>query len=163
LKEKTQPDKFPTVVNFKTSTANLFLNSVIIILLLIIIFLAFSLYTKISDAGNETTNVNAKQTAADIVQLEVLNGCGVSGVAESFTSFLRRKNFDVVHIANYISFDVDNSLVIDRTGNKANAIKLAETLGIKKQYVIQQINNDYFLDVSLVIGRDFNQLKPNKQ
>lgn len=163
MKEKTQPDQLPKDVNFKTSSTNLFLNSVIIILLLIVIFLAFSLFTKISDAENGTANADSKQTAAEIVQLEVLNGCGVSGVAESFTSFLRSKNFDVVQIANYISFDVDKSLVIDRTGNKANAIKLAEALGIDKRNVIQQINNDYFLDVSLVIGRDFNQLKPNKQ
>ncbi|MEJ2617528.1 MAG: hypothetical protein P8Z35_21420, partial [Ignavibacteriaceae bacterium] len=64
---------------------------------------------------------------------------------------------------NYISFDVDKSMVIDRTGNKANAIKVADALGIDHKNIIQQINNDYILDVSLIIGKDFKQLKPNNQ
>jgi hypothetical protein len=53
-------------------------------------------------------------------------------------------------------------MVIDRTGNKANAKKVADALGVKDVKIIEQINNDYFLDVTLVIGRDFNQLKPYK-
>ena len=64
---------------------------------------------------------------------------------------------------NYISFDVDKSMVIDRTGNKANAIKVADVLGIDHKNIIQQINNDYILDVSLIIGKDFKELKPNNQ
>ena len=51
---------------------------------------------------------------------------------------------------------------MDRTGKKINAFKVAEALGIDPKNVIQQINNDYFLDVSLIIGRDFNHLKPFK-
>jgi hypothetical protein len=49
---------------------------------------------------------------------------------------------------------------VDRTGDKANALKVAEALGVDSKNVIQQINNDYFLDVSLIIGKDFNRLKP---
>ncbi len=75
---------------------------------------------------------------------------------------LRQNNFDVVQIGNYRSFDIDNTLVVDRTGKKINALKVAEALGIDPKNVIQQINNDYFLDVSLIIGRDFNHLKPFK-
>ena len=83
------------------------------------------------------------------------------GVAEKFTDFLRRRNFDVVQSGNYRSFDIDNTMVIDRSGNKANAEKVADALGIERKFIIQQLNNDYFLDVSLVIGKDFNQLNPN--
>ncbi|MBZ0200314.1 MAG: LytR C-terminal domain-containing protein [Ignavibacteriaceae bacterium] len=162
MKDKKKTDKLPNDVNLKTSSANLFLNSVIILLLLIISFLSYSLYSKISGSKTAIENTNTK-TAADIVQMEVLNGCGAGGAADNFTSYLRNKNFDVVHTGNYISFDVDNSLVIDRTGNRANAEKVAEALGVSNRNIIQQINNDYFLDVTFVIGRDFNQLKPNKQ
>ncbi len=162
MKDKTKTDKLPNDVNLKTSSANLFLNTVIILLLVLISFLSYSLYSKISESYTTVESIS-KKTAADIVQMEVLNGCGAGGVADNFTSYLRSKNFDVVHTGNYISFDVDNSLVIDRTGNKANAEKVAEALGVEKQNIIQQINNDYFLDVTFVIGRDFNQLKLNKQ
>lgn len=162
MKDNSKSDKPNKGVNLKSSSAGLFLNTVIIILLIVIAFLVYSLYSKIS-THTSLPAVESTETAADIVQLEVLNGCGVSGVADVFTSYLRSSNFDVVHTGNYISFDIDNSIVIDRTGNKANAVKVAELLGIDKKNIVQQINNDYFLDVSLIIGRDFNQLKPNKK
>ncbi|MEK6552670.1 MAG: LytR family transcriptional regulator, partial [Bacteroidota bacterium] len=62
----------------------------------------------------------------------------------------------------YVSFDVDECLVIDRTGNMANAYKVAKALRIKNENVIQQLNKDYFLDVSIVIGRDYFNLAPFK-
>ena len=53
-------------------------------------------------------------------------------------------------------------MVIDRTGNMQSAYKVAAALGIDKKNVIQQVNDNYFLDVSLVIGKDYNKLKPYK-
>ena len=105
---------------------------------------------------------NANQAASDMIQVEVLNGCGVSAIGDRFTDFLRNNNFDVVKNGNYISFDIDESLVIDRTGNMANAYKVAKALGIKNENVIQQLNKDYFLDVSIVVGRDYFNLAPFK-
>jgi hypothetical protein len=64
---------------------------------------------------------------------------------------------------NYTSFDIEKSLVIDRTGNKPNAEKIADLLGIDRKNIVQQISSDYFLDVSLVIGKDYNQLKSNSK
>ena len=100
-----------------------------------------------------------------IIQLNVLNGCGVTGVADRFTDYLRSHDFDVVELGNYmvngsINYNVDETFVIDRIGNKANALKVAKILGIESVRVIQQINKDYFLDVSLVIGKDYYKLKP---
>jgi len=106
-----------------------------------------------------------REVAAEIIQLNVLNGCGVSGVADRFTDYLRAHEFDVVELGNYkikgkVNYNVDETFVIDRIGNKANALKVAEILGIDKVKVIQQLNEDYFLDVSLVIGKDYYKLKP---
>ncbi len=159
MKDKSRPKNLPNDIALKTSTANLFLNIIIIILALLIIFMAYSLFSKIKALDENTTadGNNHKK----IIQVEVLNGCGRAGVADMFTEYLRKHNFDVVHVGNYISFDVDNTLIIDRTGNKNNAMKVAEALGVDKKYIVQQLNNDYFLDVSIIIGKDFNQLTPN--
>lgn len=146
----------------KSSTINLLLNVSIFLLTAVILYMLYSIYIKLSynpGAIEEQTN---EQTASDVIQVEVLNGCGVSGVGDRFTDFLRSNNFDVVNIGNYVAFDVDESLVIDRTGNMANAYKAAKTLGIKNENVIQQLNKDYFLDVSIVIGRDYFNLAPFK-
>ncbi len=142
-----------------SGSVNIFLNVIIVLLAGLVIFLSYSMITKISaiTSGNDDSDLNK---TSRIIQLEVLNGCGITGIAEKFTNFLRENNFDVVQIGNYSSFDIDNTLVVDRTGNKDNAYKVAESLGIDSKNVIQQINNDYFLDVSLIIGKDFNRLKP---
>lgn len=148
--------------NLKSSTINLFLNISIFILATVIIYMGYSIFIKLSNDSNKFAEEMSDKVASDIIQAEVLNGCGVNGVADRFTDFLRTNNFDVVKSANYITDDVNESLVIDRAGNMANAFKTAKALGIKSENVIQQLNKDYFLDVSIVIGRDYFNLTPFK-
>jgi hypothetical protein len=149
-------------VDLKTSTNNLFLNIAIFVLFALILFMLYSIYIKITNSKSVESGITNEQIASDIIQVEVLNGCGVGGIADRFTDFLRSNKFDVVNIANYIRFDMDETLVIDRRGNKANAYSVAKSLGVKKGNVIQQLNDDYFLDVSIVIGRDYYTLQPLK-
>lgn len=149
----------------KTSTINIFYNLIIFFLIVLIVYLSYSAYLKILKKSTDTVIQERNEVAAEIIQLNVLNGCGVNGVADRFTDFLRARNFDVVELGNYtinarVNYSVDETFVIDRIGNKANALKVAEVLGIEKVKVIQQINKDYFLDVSLVIGKDYYKLKP---
>jgi hypothetical protein len=117
--------------------------------------------TKFKSSSKKIVPVESKAVPAAIIQLEVLNGCGVTGAADKITDYLRKNHVDVVQTGNYMSFEIDKSLVLDRTGNKANAEKIADILGIDHKNIVQQINEDYFLDVSLVIGKDYNQLITN--
>jgi len=158
VKERIPTDK-QSVKNSPGKISNIFLNVIIVLLTGLIIFMSYSLFTKITTlaSGDDEEDENK---SPGIIQLEVMNGCGITGVAEKFTNYLRQNNFDVVQVGNYKSFDIDNTLVVDRTGNKNNALRVAEVLGIDSKNVIQQINNDYFLDVSLIIGKDFNRLNP---
>jgi hypothetical protein len=149
-----------TITNVKDSTYNFFYNIIIFILSVLIVYLGYSAYLKIIHYTPKEEIAKNKEIPAEIIQLDVLNGCGVSGVADRFTDYLRAHNFDVVQIDNYISFDVDETFVIDRIGNKANALKVARSIGIENAKVIQQLNENYFLDVSLVIGKDYYKLKP---
>jgi len=93
------------------------------------------------------------------IQLDVLNGCGASGAGTAMTAFLRARGFDVVEYRNYRSFDVQQTLVIDRAGNRENAEKVAYALGVAQENIIEQINEDYYVDVSVLIGRDYGSLK----
>lgn len=95
-----------------------------------------------------------------VIQIDLLNGCGVNGAASKFTGYLRARGYDVVEMKNYKTSDVRESLVIDRTGNVETAQKVAYALGVKEKNIIQQINQNYFVDVSVVVGKDFNALKP---
>lgn len=161
--EKTKSKKTAkTPVDLRSSTINLFLNVAIFLLGAIIIFMIYSIYVKLANPTVDVESNTQTQNPSEIIQVEVLNGCGVGGVADRFTDFLRVNNFDVVNIGNYIRFDMDETLVIDRIGNMANAYKVAKSLSVKNENVIQQLNNDYFLDVSIVIGRDYFTLQPLK-
>lgn len=151
----------------RTSTVNIFYNIIIFFLIVLIVYLSYSAYLKILKKSTDDVIEDKKELAAEIIQMNVLNGCGVNGVADRFTDFLRFHNFDVVDIGNYmvrgkVNYNVDETFVIDRIGNRANAEKVADVLGIEKVKVIQHINDDYFLDVSLVIGKDYFKLKPIK-
>ncbi len=147
------------------SPRNLILNIVIVILGVIVFFLLYSFITNsIVNKPVEWTTESPElgDAAGEIIQLDVLNGCGVRGIAQDFTDYLRKRNFDVVQSANYKTFDVEESLVIDRTGDLAAARKVAYALGIDEKNIVQQINPDYYLNVSVVIGRDYEQLKPSQ-
>ncbi len=163
MKENSRPGKPENNSEAKKPTANLILNFIIIFLIAVIAFLSYSVVKKIKSNGNKVVSVESKTVPAAIIQLEVLNGCGVAGAAEKITDYLRNNSVDVVQIKNYVSFEIEKSLVIDRTGNRSNAEKIADLLGIDRKNIVQQLSNDYFLDVSLVVGKDYNQLKSNSK
>ncbi len=160
--ENINPKKSSNRTGRKSSAVNLILNVSIFVLAVIILYMLYSIYFKLANNSSDVDTQANGQTASDIIQVEVLNGCGIGGVGDRFTDFLRANSFDVVNVGNYVSFDVDECLVIDRTGNMANAYKVAKALHIKNENVIQQLNKDYFLDVSIVVGRDYFNLAPFK-
>jgi len=148
--------------DLKKSTVNISMNVLIFFLAALIIYMTYSIYVKLWGAEKNIDELENAQTPSEIIQVEVLNGCGIGGIADMFTDYLRDQTFDVVNSGNYVSFDINESLVIDRIGNMANARKVAESLNINKKNVIQQLNDDYFLDVTIIIGKDYYKLKPLK-
>jgi hypothetical protein len=94
------------------------------------------------------------------IQLDVLNGSGSPKLSQRFTDYLRSRGFDVVEMGNYKDSRVEKTRVIDRGGNLAAAQQVAEALGVPKERVTQQIDRTAYLDVSVIIGRDYRTLKP---
>ncbi len=95
---------------------------------------------------------------SEIIQLEVLNGCGVPGLATKFTSNLRKYGFDVVESGNFDNFDMTETFIISRNGNLDNAERVARALGIPKERIIIEKSTDFYLDATLVIGSDYQSL-----
>ena len=145
----------------KKDPRNIALNATILVLILVVGYLSYSLLAR-STFSPPVDPGKAGVVPGEVIQLDVLNGCGASGAATSFTAYLRARGFDVVEIKNYKTFDVEESMVIDRVGNLKNAEKVAYALGVKKQNIVQQLNQDYYVDVSVVIGKDHRSLKPSQ-
>lgn len=130
-------------------------------LILINIFLVYLLLQHFGLFKSEEVVVETNPIDRSKIQLEVLNGCGVSGVADKFSEFLREDGFDVVNIGNYRSFNVENSLLISRSGDEEKAELVASSLMIDQMKIVEHLNPDYYLDLTFVIGRNYIELLNN--
>ncbi|MBD3290565.1 hypothetical protein GF337_17300 [candidate division KSB1 bacterium] len=98
-----------------------------------------------------------------MIRVEVLNGCGENKVAARLRNYLVDRNIDVVDFKNYDRFDIPQTLAIDRKYMDArHAEKIADLVGVDDENVFPQISPQRKLDVSIIIGQDFMDLKAFK-
>jgi len=146
----------------RTNPRTIILDGVILLLFALVLYLSYELIMRHFVRPPVQTE-RAGEESGEVIQIDVLNACGIDGAASRMTSYLRSRGYDVVEMRNYKTFDIEESLVIDRIGNLDNARRVAYALGIGKENVIQQISEDYYVDVSVLIGKDFGQLKPSQE
>lgn len=96
------------------------------------------------------------------IQVEILNGCGVNGVAKIFQSILRENGIDVVNTENYIVngkvfWNVDQTFIIDQIGVAEQAKSIAKALRIPLTNVESRENPAAIYDISVVIGKDYKK------
>ena len=134
-------------------------NGLILAFALVVVFFVWSFVNRtIIDppVKPETTSGGKTHT----IQLDVLNGSGVPKLSQRFTEYLRARGFDVVETGNYKNSQVELTRVIDRAGQIKAAQQVADALGVPKERVVQELDKNAYLDVSVVIGKDFRLLKP---
>lgn len=147
----------PTQLN--ESQKNNILNSAIGFLGVLLLILIAALATRF--VFPRIANERATEDPAlisSVIQMQVLNGAGVPGLATRYTGSLRQYGFDVVETGNFDHFNVDNTLVISRTGQMENARRVARAIGVSEQYILREESPDFYLDITLVIGADFESL-----
>ena len=138
-----------------------FTNAALVVLGLAVLVLAYALVTRVlSPRVDPVREGNPAGLVGGIIQVEVRNACGADGVAGTTMRFLRQHGFDVVEVGDHESFDVETSTVIDRVGDMEAAHKIAAALGIDDEHVVQDIQPGYYLDASVLIGRDYETLSP---
>lgn len=126
---------------------------------LALLVLLYALATRALAPG-PAPDAAAARPPGEPLRLEVLNGCGVAGVAREATLFLRRYHFDVLQSGNFHTFSQEHSLVIDRAGRPEAALSVAAALGIDRAYVREEVDPRLLLDVTVVIGCDYALLRP---
>ena len=99
------------------------------------------------------------------IQIEILNGCGVNGIAKIFQSYLREQGFDVVNTENYsvngkLTWNVEKTFIIDHIGVLERAKSVARTLGVSTDNIQSKQSQQPLYDVSVVIGKDYKSLLP---
>jgi len=147
---------------------NYILNILIIILLMLSGYFVYSLFDnstkkgKITKEITDTSKSNTQEIKKNSISIEVLNGTGETGIAAIFREFLQQKEFDVIKMDNYTSSTEEKTIIIDRRSNIKKAKLVAEALGAKESQVTQITNPTLQIDVTVIIGKDYNELKPIK-
>lgn len=151
--------------SWQTRITNGLLNIALVVggLSVIVLLYAFATRTVFTGPSPERPSRDSTALVGSIIQVEVRNGAGIDNLATKATEYLRDQGFDVVDTGNYSTFDVKRSMVIDRIGNMEAARRVAETLGIPSDRVRQEIRRQYYLDASVVIGHDYEQLRPFRE
>lgn len=134
--------------------------------LLILIFIGLNIYLVfnfIKQMSNNKVAEEGKEQVAEPVeitplQIEILNGCGVSGIAAEFTEYLRKNEIDVVRTDNYESFNVLETVIIDRRGQSERMIEIAEIIGVDRSRILKEVNEAYLIDATIVLGKDYLHL-----
>ncbi len=93
-----------------------------------------------------------------VIQVNVLNACGETGLAAKVKEFMRLRGFDVVEIGNFPSSE-EKSYVLDRVGDMGSARKVAYAIGVPDSMVVSSIDSTLYLRSTIIIGKDFASLK----
>jgi hypothetical protein len=92
-------------------------------------------------------------------RVEILNGCGTSGLASSYAQLLRDQGYDVRDTRNAPHHNYEKSWVIDRSAIPGIGHRLAATLGIDSAHVTFETNPQLVdVDLSLILGKDHQSL-----
>lgn len=92
------------------------------------------------------------------IVIEVLNGCGVPGLAQKFTNFLRSEGFDVIYTGNAARVDYSNTQLIERVDDSEKIREVNEVLMLHPQRLSSDIDPSLHLDLTLILGKDYNRL-----
>jgi len=130
------------------------------ILFLALVFIVF-IYSFVHRLWLTPASEKPMPVERKVVRVEVLNGCGIAGLAKKITDFLRIKGFDVVNVGNAESFEFPETIVVDRVGDMASAWSVARAIGVNN--VIQQRDTDLLLEVTIILGKDYGDLEPLRE
>ena len=164
----------------KDTYKGIFSNVFIWALVIINVFLIASFSSRFLDEdssraeGNvrrpDGTNVTVSASDTAIVPgsqltVEILNGCGVPGVAAKVENYLRHQSCDVVATGNYQTYDVGKTFLIDRQHSGmvfANEVAQKLKLPLNSHTVVPMMSPERQVQVTVVIGKDYKKLAPFK-
>ena len=89
-------------------------------------------------------------------QIQILNGCGKPGAAESFRNYLTDQGFDIIEFGNAASWNYAHTIVVARTANEPVARDLAKVLNTEN--LIHLFDPLAMVDATVFIGKDYEEL-----
>ena len=92
------------------------------------------------------------------IKIEVLNGCGIKGVAAKTSEYLRLNHrIDVIKSDNADRYDYPNTLIIGRNENLEKIKWVSKSFGVSvdnKNIVKHEPDESLGIDVTVILGKD---------
>lgn len=160
LREKRETKPAPS----EPRTRGPWWNAALILAVVVVLVLGFAFVQRMFIAPP----INAEREGEEVaghrgakIQVNVLNSVTGPRVARRTMDYLRARGFDVVEIGNAPAA-LSRSVVIDRVNDSVSARKVAFAMGIGDSCIHTEVNRDLYLDVTVILGEDYERLKPFK-
>lgn len=100
---------------------------------------------------------------AENLKIEVLNGCGVDGLARKYADLLQSHGFDPVTVTNYEgSSNLPRTYIYDRRSkDMENGLRIAKVLVLPDEFVAYQESAERLVAATLILGKDFKDIPAN--
>jgi hypothetical protein len=130
-------------------------------LVVLSIVLCITLYILANRKSNTSVSEGAyvPVVTGKSLEVEVLDGAGSMRAAQYMTNVLRAQGYDVVEMKKNNGEIEERTFIFDRSGNIEAAKKLATALGVSQDKVFQKIDRTRYVDLTVVMGKDYSQLK----
>ena len=136
----------------------IFTTLITLSLIAILVFNKDKIFGPINNPSSLISGINFDESLNQRLQIEVLNGCGVKGVADLYTNFLRENGYDVINYQNAQHFNYDHTTILVHK-NDINTSKLNEIIKIDPLNVKNLFDEKIFFDLTLIIGKDYKNLE----
>lgn len=93
------------------------------------------------------------------LSVEILNGSGYPYIAKQLAKDLKTRGVKVPWVGNAAHFNYDKTILVDWKGLTKEVLQLASALKIDPKNIVSYNKPNKKLDVTLVIGRDWNSVK----
>ena len=168
LNQFVAPDRDILREEVKKLKFYLFLNIVVMFVLFFSAFMYFYNTPKVQTVERQPVQIISPGTEAqapvkqNAPRVQVLNGCGVDGVAKNFVSFLNRENYLVTNVDNADNFNYANSIIYLNGDHAEEALAIAGLLGIPTERILPANGKWKEYHITVIIGKDYRSLKVAK-
>ena len=144
----------------KKLLTNLFLGSLLVSF--VIVFVVIKNWQTKTSISHDPHTVLMNQTQThnnhdEIIQIEVLNGCGDKGIADLYATYLRENKYDVIDYKNAEHFNYNSSKLIIHNNN-LYVENVADLFQIESKNIDFLLDENIFYDITLIVGKDYKSL-----
>ena len=111
------------------------------------------------DLSKLLTKTKYEKKTGHKIEIEIWNGCGIPKLADMYSYFLRSEGIDVLDSKNADNFNYKESKILHHRGELERALALADIMVIDEKNIMEDKNDNLFLDLTLIIGEDYSELK----